>query len=142
MDESFCNFTRYIRLPVAVAIPIVSWSKTWLIGGEARFLVSHCPLRNRKNQQTPCVVYYHRWEIECSVETDCDGLLFYRETYGDADGYMFDPREVFQGEGGGIGGRGGGLGDGTIRTEEDRDASKQDGNDPLDPDGFFEREKR
>lgn len=36
-----------------------------------------------------------------------------RETYGNANGYIFDPKEVFQGEGGSIGGRGGGEGDGT-----------------------------
>lgn len=42
-----------------------------------------------------------------------------RETYGDVNGYIFDPKEVFQGEGGGIGGRGGGEGDGTTFSLDD-----------------------
>lgn len=53
--------------------------------------------------------------MECTAGTDEDGRLIQRETYTDGDGYTFDPREVFKGEGGGLGGRGGGRGDGATR---------------------------
>lgn len=66
----------------------------------------------------------HRWEMECTSRTDADGRLVQRETYSNADrheteagGYTFEPRDVFQGEGGGIGGRGGGRGDGTTPAD-------------------------
>ncbi len=55
--------------------------------------------------------------MECTAETDAEGRLVQRESYSNADrivrGYTFDPKDVFQGDGGGIGGRGGGRGDGT-----------------------------
>lgn len=55
-----------------------------------------------------------RWDLECTAKTDSDGRLVQRESYVAGNGgYTFDPREVFQGEGGGAGGRGGGRGDGT-----------------------------
>lgn len=80
--------------------------------------------------------------MECTAETDADGRLLQRQIYADGEGYMFDPRDVFRGNGGGVGGRGGGLGDGTIRTADDCPAGKQGDDDALDPDRFFEREKR
>lgn len=68
--------------------------------------------------------YLRRWEMECTSRTDDDGRLVQRESYSNVDhdgtgagGYTFDPRDVFQGEGGGIGGRGGGRGDGTTPAD-------------------------
>lgn len=62
--------------------------------------------------------------MECTSRTDANGRLVQRESYSNVDhdgpgagGYTFDPRDVFQGEGGGIGGRGGGRGDGTTLTD-------------------------
>lgn len=63
-----------------------------------------------------------RWEMECTSRTDAEGRLVQRESYSNVDGdgaggYTFDPRDVFQGQGGGIGGRGGGRGDGTTPAD-------------------------
>lgn len=63
---------------------------------------------------TPPTHNENRWEMECTARTDAAGRLVQQESYVDGNGgYAFDPRDVFQGEGGGIGGRGGGRGDGT-----------------------------
>lgn len=65
-----------------------------------------------------------RWEMECTSRTDADGRLIQRASYSDVDrdgtgagGCTFDPKDVFQGQGGGIGGRGGGRGDGTTPAD-------------------------
>lgn len=56
--------------------------------------------------------------MECTAETDELGHLIQREIYTDNEEDLnFDPREVFRGDGGGIGGRGGGRGDGTTRVD-------------------------
>lgn len=59
--------------------------------------------------------------MECTAQTDAEGRLVQRESYSNADrsagGYIFDPKDVFQGDGGGIGGRGGGRGDGTTPAD-------------------------
>ena len=41
--------------------------------------------------------------MECTAGTDEEGRLIQRETYVDGNGYTFDPRDVFKGEGGGLG---------------------------------------
>jgi len=62
-----------------------------------------------------------RWEMECTAKTDAEGRLVQQESYSNVDrivgGYTFDPKDVFQGDGGGIGGRGGGRGDGTTPAD-------------------------
>lgn len=56
--------------------------------------------------------------MECTAQTDIDGRLVQSESFVDGNGgYLFDPKDVFQGEGGGIGGRGGGRGDGTTLAD-------------------------
>eukprot|EP00903_Cladosiphon_okamuranus_P010537 g9967.t1 len=90
------------------------------------------------------------WEMECTSRTDADGRLVQRETYSNVDrdatgtgDYTFDPRDVFQGEGGGIGGRGGGRGDGTTPADpgEGEEGSGKD-EAHLDAEGLLERERR
>lgn len=72
----------------------------------------HTFLFNARNP--PPTQHENRWEMECTALTDAAGRLVQQESYVDGNGgYTFDPRDVFQGEGGGIGGRGGGRGDGT-----------------------------
>eukprot|EP00752_Nemacystus_decipiens_P008616 g7695.t1 len=97
------------------------------------------------------------WEMECTSRTDADGRLIQRETYSNVDrdgneagSYTFDPRDVFQGEGGGIGGRGGGRGDGTTPVDPadgkgDTGGGEEEGGEDeahLDAEGLLERERR
>ncbi|CAM9261120.1 unnamed protein product, partial [Ectocarpus sp. 8 AP-2014] len=95
------------------------------------------------------------WEMECTAQTDAAGRLVQQESYVDGNGgYTFDPRDVFQGEGGGIGGRGGGRGDGTTLPDaagtsaeggtEGQEEGTSDGEDEtcLDAEGLLERERR
>ncbi|CBN73996.1 hypothetical protein Esi_0009_0188 [Ectocarpus siliculosus] len=95
------------------------------------------------------------WEMECTAQTDFAGRLVQQECYVDGSGgYTFDPRDVFQGEGGGIGGRGGGRGDGTTLPDaagtsaeggtEGQEEGTSDGEDEtcLDAEGLLERERR
>ncbi|CAM9258655.1 unnamed protein product [Ectocarpus sp. 4 AP-2014] len=95
------------------------------------------------------------WEMECTAQTDGAGRLVQQESYVDGNGgYTFDPRDVFQGEGGGIGGRGGGRGDGTTLPDtagtsaeggtEEQEEGTSDGEDEtcLDAEGLLERERR
>ncbi|CAM9653059.1 unnamed protein product [Ectocarpus sp. 12 AP-2014] len=95
------------------------------------------------------------WEMECTVQTDAAGRLVQQESYVDGNGgYNFDPRDVFQGEGGGIGGRGGGRGDGTTLPDtagtsaeggtEEQEEGTSDGEDEtcLDAEGLLQRERR
>ncbi|CAM9167030.1 unnamed protein product, partial [Laminaria digitata] len=98
------------------------------------------------------------WDMECTAVTDEDGRLIQRETYVDGNGYTFDPREVFKGEGGGLGGRGGGRGDGATRRNkpavpqtdpssdgsgsEERGEHSEENEACLDAEGFLERERR
>lgn len=86
--------------------------------------------------------------MECTVETDEHGRLKQRQNFGETDSFSFDPRDVFKGDGGGIGGRGRGLGDGTTHPEPTGNASldgddKGDrGYDSVDPERYLEHERR